>query len=421
MNIGESLRFAWRGVNANKVRSALTMLGVLIGVAAVIVLVGVGNGASQSVTQTLSSLGTNTLTVTPGTATSSGLLGLRRSTETPAVGTGGTLIRPETLTAADAAALSTPGAAPDVTAVAPVVSPAGVVASYSDTSHQLGSMTGSTAGYLGIANDTVSQGRAYTATDVAAHARVVLVGPTAAKALAGGDGSALLGQEIRLNGVTFTVIGILTEKGSVGARDQDDRMIAPLSAVQDHLAGYGDLTSIAIQAADADAVGAAQAQVEAILDARHRTGAASRDFTVTSSASMLSAANSITGTLTVMLGAIAAISLLVGGIGVMNIMLVTVTERTREIGVRKAIGADRTEIIMQFLVEAILLAVFGGLAGVLLGVGLCQIPVAGFRAEVDPASVGIAFGFALAVGLFFGIYPATRAASLRPIEALRYE
>ncbi len=420
MNIGESLRFAWRGVNANKVRSALTMLGVLIGVAAVIVLVGVGNGASQSVTQTLSSLGTNTLTVPPGTTTSSGLLGLRRNT-----------------TASRSAARH-----PDQTGDAhrgrrrsavragrssrrdrggTVVSPAGVVASYADTSHQLGSLTGSSAGYLGIANDTMSTGRAYTATDVAAHARVVLVGPTAAKALAGGDGSSLLGQEIRLNGVTFTVIGILTEKGAVGARDQDDRMIAPLSSVQDHLAGYGDLTSIAVQAASAETVDAAQAQVEAVLDARHHTGTGTRDFTVTSSASMLSAASSITGTLTVMLGAIAAISLLVGGIGVMNIMLVTVTERTREIGVRKAIGADRTEIVMQFLIEAILLAVFGGLAGVVLGVGLCQIPVAGFRAEVDPASVILAFGFALAVGLFFGIYPATRAASLRPIEALRYE
>ncbi|CAL8974496.1 Macrolide export ATP-binding/permease protein MacB [Propionicimonas sp. T2.31MG-18] len=420
MNLTESLRFAWRGVTANKVRSALTMLGVLIGVAAVIVLVAVGNGASRSVTSTLSSLGTNTLTVTPGTSTTSGLLGLRR-TEVSTGTEAGTRTRPASLTSEDAAALADPRLATDVTAAAAVVSPAGVVATYSGASHQIASTIGTTSTYLAISNDQVSAGRTFTATDEQAHARVVLVGTSVAEALGVEPAEALLGHDIELNGTPFTVIGILVEKGSAGARDSDDRVIAPLTAVQDRISGYGDLSSIAVQAGSADTVTDAQAQVEAILDQRHRTSSEDRDFTVITSASMLSAASSITGTLTIMLGAIAAISLLVGGIGVMNIMLVTVTERTREIGVRKAIGADRSEIILQFLIEATLLSVIGGLAGMALGALLCQVRIAGFQLVIDPWSVLIAFGFALAVGLFFGIYPATRAAALRPIDALRHE
>lgn len=420
MNLVESLRFAWRGVTANKARSALTMLGVLIGVAAVIVLVAVGNGASRSVTSTLSSLGTNTLTVTPGVTKSSGLLGLHR-TAAGGETSSSTQTRAAVLTSADAEALTDPRLAADVTAVAPVVAPSGVVASYAGASHEVASTIGTTSTYLAISNDQVSAGRAFTSTDEHSHARVVLVGTTVAEALSSGSPEALIGQDIQLDGTPFTVIGILVEKGSAGARDSDDRVIAPLAAVQDRISGYGDLSSIAVQAASADTVVDAQTQVETILDQRHRRTPQDRDFTVVTSASMLSAASSITGTLTIMLGAIAAVSLLVGGIGVMNIMLVTVTERTREIGVRKAIGADRSEIIVQFLIEATLLSVIGGVAGITLGALLCQVRVAGFRLVIDPWSVLIAFGFALAVGLFFGIYPAMRAAALRPIDALRHE
>ncbi len=418
--LSESLRFAWRGVTANKVRSALTMLGVLIGVASVIVLVAAGNGASQSVNSTLSSLGTNTLTVTPGTTTTTGFGRIRTSQDTAPNPTG-TLTRPATLSLADAVAILDPNAAPDVVAVAPVISINAVVASTGSASHTVASSMGTTADYLAIADDTVSLGRTFTSADDAGHNRVVLVGPTIARELGGGDGSGIIDQQIRLNGTPFTVVGILEAKGTTGARDSDDRLIAPLSAAQDHLVGYADLSSIAVQARSTDDVEAARAQVEAILDHRRHTGAGSRDFTVTTSASMLSAASSITGTLTIMLGAIAAISLLVGGIGVMNIMLVTVTERTREIGIRKAIGADKAGIVMQFLIEAVLLSGMGGVAGVALGIGLSQIEISGFRAVVSPSSVVVAFGFALAVGLFFGIYPATRAASLRPIDALRHE
>ncbi len=198
-------------------------------------------------------------------------------------------------------------------------------------------------------------------------------------------------------------------------------MIAPATAVQDHLAGYGNLSSISVQATSSDTVDAAQRQIEVILDGRHRTSPDDRDYTVISSATFLNAANTITGTFTILLGAIAGISLFVGGIGVMNIMLVTVTERTREIGIRKAIGAGRADITLQFMLEAVILSVVGGVAGIVFGYLVCQIEIAGFRAVIEPYSVIMAFCFALAVGLFFGIYPATRAASLRPIDALRYE
>ena len=420
MNISESAKFAWRGVTANKPRSALTMLGVMIGVGAVIILVAVGAGASRSVTDTLNSLGTNTLTITPGSGSGS-FGGMPLGGGGGSESTTGTRIREATLTSADAEDLTDRGLAPDLLRVAPVVSPASVTATLGGVTHTIATITGTTTAYLAINNDQVSHGRAFGDSDYRAHSRVLLVGTTVAKNLAGGDGTAILDRVIRLNGKEFTVIGILEAKGSNGFQDSDDRVIAPATAVQDHLAGYGNLASISAQATSAETVDAAQAQIESILDARHRTTPDDRDFSVSNSASFLSAASSITGIFTILLGAIAAISLLVGGIGVMNIMLVTVTERTREIGVRKAIGAGRGDIILQFMLEAVLLSVLGGIAGIGFGYLVTRIEIAGFRAVVEPYSVALAFGFALAVGLFFGIYPAMRAASLRPIDALRYE
>lgn len=426
MNLAESMNFAWRGVTANKPRSALTMLGVLIGVASVIVLVAVGTGASQSVSDTLSSLGTNTLTIRPGSSAGTGFGGgggggvVGSTDSTTDTGTG-TDTRAATLTMADSEALSDRERAPDVLAVAPVVSASSVTATYESASHSVATTTGSTAAYLSINNDTVASGRVFSDADYAAHSRVLLIGPTVAKALVGGDGSGILNKTIRLNGKTFTVIGILEAKGSSGFTDSDDVIIAPATAIQDHLAGYGNLNSISVQATSADTVDDAQAQIESILDARHHTTAADRDFNVSNSATFLDAASSITGIFTILLGAIAGISLFVGGIGVMNIMLVTVTERTREIGIRKAIGAGKYDIISQFLLEAVLLSVLGGVAGIALGYLICQIEIAGFKAVVAGYSVALAFSFALAVGLIFGIYPAMRAASLKPIDALRYE
>jgi putative ABC transport system permease protein len=231
----------------------------------------------------------------------------------------------------------------------------------------------------------------------------------------------IINKTVQFNGKQFTVIGVLTAKGSTGPQDQDDRVIAPATAVQDTLAGYGALSSISVRSTSAKTVTAAQNEVDTVLDGRHHTTAASRDFSVFNSASLLSAATSSSKTFTVLLGAVAAISLLVGGIGVMNIMLVTVTERTREIGIRKAIGAGKADIIGQFLIEAVLLSLFGGIVGVAAGLFGSRFKIVGVHPVVAPYSVALAFGVALLTGLVFGIYPANRAASLRPIDALRYE
>ena len=433
MNLGQSARFAWRGVTANKPRSALTTLGVLIGVASVIILVAVGTGSSQSVQDSISSLGSNTLTVSSSTGGTGGRGGsggggggfgpgggAPGGTSTTSTDSG-TKTKAAALTVADATALVDATTAPDVLAAAPVVSATSVVATYSGASHTVSTTTGSTSAYLDINNDTVSSGRTFTDSDETSRARVLLVGTTVAEDLAGGDGSGVLDQVVQLNGSSFTVIGILTTKGSTGPQDQDDRVIAPLNAVQDTLSGYGALSSISVKATSADTVTAAETEVETVLDARHGTTSSDRDYTVSSASSFITAATSSTKTFTVLLGAVAAISLLVGGIGVMNIMLVTVTERTREIGVRKAIGAGRGDIVAQFIIEAVLLSVFGGLAGVVVGLVGSQFTIVGVKPVVAPYSVVLAFGFAVAVGLFFGLYPANRAASLRPIDALRYE
>jgi putative ABC transport system permease protein len=247
------------------------------------------------------------------------------------------------------------------------------------------------------------------------------VGVTVATGLVGGDGLSIVGQSIQLNGVAYQVAGVLAAKGSTGPQDQDDRVIAPLTSVQDTLTGYGTISSISVKAASADVVPAATSEVTDILNARHHVTPATEDFSIFNPSSILSAVTAATSTFTVLLGAVAAISLLVGGIGVMNIMLVTVTERTREIGIRKAVGAQRGDIVGQFLLEAVLLSMFGGLVGVAIGVGVGQLSIGGFQLVVAPYSVVLAFAVSVAIGLFFGIYPANRAASLRPIDALRYE
>jgi putative ABC transport system permease protein len=226
---------------------------------------------------------------------------------------------------------------------------------------------------------------------------------------------------VQFNGIEFTVLGVLGEKGSTGPQDQDDRVVAPLTAVQDTLTGYGSISSISVKATSSETVTAATTQVTDILNARHKVTSSTADFTVSSASSFLAAATSSNKTFTVLLASVAAISLLVGGIGVMNIMLVTVTERTREIGIRKAIGAQKFDIVTQFLLEAVLLSVFGGLMGVVVGLIGSRFDIVGVTPVVAPYSVGLAFGVSVVVGLFFGLYPANRAASLRPIDALRYE
>ena len=426
MNLRESSRFAVEGVTSNKLRSALTTLGILIGVAAVIILVAVGTGSSASVEASISRLGSNTLTVS-STSTAGGgrggggfaAIGALFGGGAPAT-TNGTKTKARQLTMDDARALTDTTRAPDVLGVAPVVSAQSVTAAYDGASHTVGTFTGTTPAYLLIDNDTVTSGQAFTDADYEAHRRVALVGTTVAKNLAGGDGTSIVGQTVTFNGKEFTVIGILGAKGSTGPQDQDDRVIAPATAVQDTLAGYGALSSISVKASSAATATRAQDEVQSILDDRHGVTSSSRDYSVFSPSSIISAATSSTETLTVLLGVVAAISLLVGGIGVMNIMLVSVTERTREIGIRKAIGARRSDIVSQFLLEAAMLTLFGGLIGVVVGVIGAQFTILGVQPVIAPYSVALAFGVAIAVGLVFGIYPANRAASLRPIDALRF-
>ena len=425
MNFRESSRFAVEGVTSNKLRSALTTLGILIGVAAVIILVAVGTGSSASVAASISRLGSNTLTIS-STSTTGGGRGGGAAAFAALLGGGtsgtttGTKTKARQLTMDDARALTDTTRAPDVLGVAPVVSAGGVVAAYAGASHTVGTFTGSTPAYLLIDNDSVTSGQAFSDADYDAHRRVALVGTTVAKDLAGGDGTSIVGQIVTFNGTQFTVVGILASKGSSGPQDEDDRVIAPATAVQDALAGYGGLSSISVKATSAETTTLAQDEVQSILDDRHGVTSSDRDYSVFSPTSIISTATESSQTLTVLLGVVAAISLLVGGIGVMNIMLVSVTERTREIGIRKAIGARRSDIVSQFLLEATMLSLFGGLIGVVVGVIGAQFKILGVQPVIAPYSVALAFGVAIAVGLVFGIYPANRAASLRPIDALRF-
>jgi putative ABC transport system permease protein len=445
VSFGQIARFAVLGVTANKLRSALTTLGILIGVAAVIILVAVGTGSGTAVQDSINRLGSNTLTVNPSQGGTGGrggrfaaLLGGGRAigaaggrgavagaggaggNRNAAVDTG-TRTRIAELTLDDAAALTDRRQAPDVVSVAPEVSAQSVAATYAGASHTVNTFVGTTPSYLINDNDSVQAGTAFTDADYTAHRRVALLGVTVASDLIGGDGLAIVGRQVQFNGASFTVLGVLAEKGSTGPVDADDRVIAPLTAVQDTLTGYGRLNSISVKAASANAVPAATAEVEEILNARHRVSSATADYTIFSASSILSAVSSSQKTFTVLLGAVAAISLLVGGIGVMNIMLVTVTERTREIGIRKAVGARRRDIVGQFLLEAVLLSMFGGLMGVLVGILGSRFEIVGVQPVVAPYSVALAFGVAVAVGLFFGLYPANRAAALHPIDALRHE
>ena len=398
----ESLRIALGGLLANKLRSGLTVLGMTIGVASVIILVAVGNGSSQAVQKRIESLGTNVLLVLRG-----GSLGGSRAFRAQ--------IAP--LTQADANALADPINAPDVAAVAPVINAAGATAVNNGLSYSPGQIVGSSPAYLTAHSYTTAAGSFFTAADVSAHRRVLVIGETVVTNLFGGQDP--IGQTIQLGGANFQVIGVTAPKGSNGIQDQDDIAIAPITAVQDTLTGYGNLGSITVQAKSREALDAAANEVTAILDQRHKV--TTPDFRVVNQGSLLQASSQTSDVFTTLLGAVAAISLLVGGIGVMNIMLVTVTERTREIGIRKAIGARRTDILLQFLIEAVLVSLFGGIVGVAMGIVGSQFKIAGVQPVIALYSVFLAFGAAVLTGLFFGTYPASRAASLRPIEALRFE
>ncbi len=403
----ETLRIAWGGIVANKLRSGLTILGMTIGVASVIVLIAVGNGSSRAVQSRIQSLGTNVLLVLAG--------GLRGGSRVSA--SAGSAF---TLTQADVDALNNPANAPDVSSASPVVQAGGVTLVNDGRSYEPSQFVGTTPPYLSAHDYAVAEGATFTAAQVSHHSRVAVIGPTVVENLfAGADP---VGQTIQAGGVNFQVIGVTESKGSNGAQNQDDIVMAPLTAVQDSLTGYGGIASITVQAKSEAQLNAAQAEVTSTLETDHKVSeAANPGFQVINQGSLLSASSSTSSVFTTLLGEVAAISLLVGGIGVMNIMLVSVTERTREIGIRKAIGARRSDILTQFLTEAVLVSTFGGLTGVLVGVLGSQFTIAGVHPVIAVYSIFLAFGAAVLAGLFFGTYPAGRAASLRPIEALRFE
>jgi putative ABC transport system permease protein len=397
----ETLRIALGGILANKLRSGLTILGLTIGVASVIVLVAVGNGSSKAVQSRIEALGTNVLLVIGG--------GFRG-------GSANSNASRRPLTLDDANALRDRTQAPDVQGVAPVVNASATLVS-GGTSYTPGQLVGTTADYAGARDYTTTAGAFFTSADVRKRRRVIVLGPTVAQNL-----GATVGQTIQVGGASFQVVGITASKGSNGLQDQDDIALAPITAVQDTLTGYGDLGSITVQARSRGQLDAASNEVTSILNDHHEIAAGgTSDFQVINQGSILAASSSTSSVFTTLLGEVAAISLLVGGIGVMNIMLVSVTERTREIGIRKAIGARRADVLAQFLVEAVLVSLLGGVCGVVLGIAGSQFRIAGVAPVVAPYSIVLAFGAAVLTGLFFGTYPASRAARLRPIEALRFE
>jgi putative ABC transport system permease protein len=401
----ETLRIALAGIAANKLRSGLTILGMTIGVAAVIILVAVGNGSKIQVQSRINALGSNVLLV----QAQGGRFG-------PGGGGGAQV----TFTQRDVDALGDKFDAPDVKSVSPVSNATGTTFVSGSVSYQPSTFTGTVPAYAATRSYDVAEGQMFTDADVKAHHRVVVLGPTVVQNLfAGADP---VGQTVRVNGTGFQVIGVTAAKGSNGTQDQDDIALAPMTAVQDTLTGYTGLSSITVQATSGSTLDAAQAEITSILTSRkHVTDPTNPGFQVINQGSVRAASDATTNVFTTLLGAVAAISLLVGGIGVMNIMLVSVTERTREIGIRKAIGARRSDILAQFLAEAVLVSMIGGLTGVAAGIIGSQFKIAGVEPAIALYSVFLAFGASALAGLFFGTYPAGRAARMRPIDALRFE
>ncbi|HZX99397.1 MAG TPA: ABC transporter permease [Dermatophilaceae bacterium] len=409
MTWGETFRTALEAIRSRRMRSSLTMLGILIGIAAVMLTVGLGQGAQAQVRNQINQLGSNLLIVSPGsTTTSSGIRGGRGSAST--------------LTTRDAVALASPVVAPDIAKVAPVVT--GSQSLTAGTTNWTTNVVGTTPDWLPVRARTLTQGRFFSAAELNDAAAVTVLGSTTATELFGGRDA--LGQSVTINGTAFTVIGLLNTAGSSTTTDDDDQALVPQTTYSSRVASSGNATGIStlyIQARSTDSLSAAYQEANKALMGTHGVTATAADFTISSQQSLLTTATATDKTLTVLLAGIAAISLLVGGIGVMNIMLVSVTERIREIGLRKALGATPRVVRRQFLVEASTLGLAGGVLGIALGlVGAQVLPRFIDQPVTIPPFVGVgALGIALIIGIVAGVYPASRAARLAPIDALRSE
>ncbi|HEX7126486.1 MAG TPA: ABC transporter permease [Thermodesulfobacteriota bacterium] len=408
MSIAEAFLVALRGLAANRLRTALTMLGIVIGVAAVIAMTSIGEGAQRRVTNQITSLGTNLILVFPRRPRPSELVGLP--------GRSDGVVKAD----ADAIAAEVPGAA----LVAPSINVTGTAQRLDYTFE--GSIEGTTPSYAVIRNFAVARGRFLTQADLDEWRSVAVLGTEAAEALFP-DGTDPIGQDIRIGTERLVVVGVMAPKGQVFFTNFDEKIFIPITTASKRFTGDERLGSIQVEARSAATVAETRAAVEALLEARHE---GVPDYRIRSQDEFLGTLRQTVTTFRLLLGGIAAISLLVGGIGIMNIMLVSVTERTREIGVRKAVGATRGDVLRQFLIEAVAISAVGGVIGILAGIGLGEgvarllsegLPGDPWESVVSPAAIAIAVTFAVGVGVVFGLYPAARAAALDPVEALRYE
>ena len=406
MNIYDLIKETSTALSINKARSGLTVLGIVIGIASVIAMVSIGQGAQQTIQSSIEGLGSNLLTIMPGGSTQN-----NRGFVSAGRGSG------QTLKLSDADALSQ---LDGVAAVSPELQRRFQIVS------SLGNNTNSTVigaipAYQEVRNMTVDNGVFITASQNQSMAKVAVLGATAATDLFGENDP--IGKTARINGTDFKVIGVLQSKGGSGFFSQDDMVIIPLLTMQKILSGSDYLSTISVSVVNKDEMSQVQETITQELYSRHHVSEADADFSIMSQADILSALNQITGTFTIFLASIAGISLVVGGIGIMNMMLTTVTERTREIGLRKSVGAKKKDISFQFLTEAVMLTFIGGLIGIILGylISVLISKIAGINTAVAASSVLLAFGVSAAIGIIFGYYPARRASNLNPIEALRYE
>ncbi len=408
MRISDLLHETYSSLSSNKARSGLTILGIVIGISSVIAMVSIGQGAQGSIQSSIQSIGSNLILVMPGAQRGAGVQ--------ISAGRGSA----RTLTQADADAITLSGNT-EITSVAPELSGRYQVTSKGTNTNT--SVVGVTDTYLGVRNIQLDQGLFITDQHLRSLSKVAVVGPTVVTDLFG-DGGNAIGQTIRIKNVEFKIIGVTKAKGGSGFGSQDDMIFVPLTSAERFLAGDNYVTTISVQARDSSSMSTVQQDLTTLLLERHHISDPQlADFSTLNQADIVATASTVTNTLTILLAAVAGISLLVGGIGIMNMMLTNVTERTREIGLRKAIGAKRRDINLQFLLEAVMLTFLGGAIGVVLGwgisVGINQFGL--IQTKVSVSSILIAFGVSTVIGIIFGYYPARRASKLNPIVALRYE